>query len=463
MAHIKISKGLDIPIKGKPQGEIQTLHSSGSSIPTAPKQLALNVTAFEGVKFKVLVNVGETVKIGQPLLEDKSSPGRMFCSPAAGVVAEVRRGHRRVIKSIVIDVAAHEEHYRTEHASLEKSSAAELIEAFKLAGIFAHIRVRPFNRLADPSKQPRSIFVKALESAPFAPPAELQVLGHEKEFQIGLDALAKLTSGPVHLIYRKDSPCSAFTEAKNVQRHTAEGPHPIGTASVHIQYLDPIKSTEDVIWTVDVHDVIAIGHFISTGHYLIERVISIAGPGILPDRVGYYRVREGMPVAALVSGRLPVEDSVRLISGDPLMGQKVEADDFLGFDHFVFCAIPENNHREFLHFFGVGKEKYSFSKAYLSGHLNNTHREYDFTTNQHGEHRAFIDSTLYDEVMPLPISTMTLVKAVMAEDYDLAAQLGLMTVDSEDFALPTFVCQSKIEMSEIIKEGLRQYAHDVLS
>ena len=93
-------------------------------------------------------------------------------------------------------------------------------------------------------------------------------------------------------------------------------------------------------------------------------------------------------------------------------------------------------------------------------HFDNRYREYEFTTNQHGEHRAFVDSTLYDQVMPLDIATMPLVKAVMAEDYEAAESLGLLEVDSEDFALPTFVCPSKMEMTEIMKKGLKHYAKE---
>lgn len=151
-----------------------------------------------------------------------------------------------------------------------------------------------------------------------------------------------------------------------------------------------------------------------------------------------------------------------MISGDPLTGEKTTVEDFLGYDHFAFCAIKENFQREFLSFFRLGVDKYSFSRAYLSGHLNPEGREYHFTTNQHGEHRAFIDSSLYDEVQPLDVPTMLLVKAVMAEDFDLAETLGLLEVDSEDFALPSFVCPSKIEMIDIIRQGLKRYSREVL-
>lgn len=458
MTHLKITKGLDIPILGKPHGPVQELIGSGSASPIQPTTIALDLRPFEEVKFKILVKPGDVVTIGQPLAEDKSSPGRLFCSPAGGIIKEVRRGYKRSLLDIVIEVASKEEFYKHSTISISQATREQMIGALLAGGLFAHIHSRPFNRLADPSKSPRTIFVKAVESAPFVPPAELQVTGHEEEFQAGLTALSKLTTGSVNLVYRADSNNSAFTQAKDVQKHTIEGPHPIGTHSLHIQSIDPIQSIDDIIWTLNVNDVIAIGHLLTKGHYYTDRIISIAGPGVLPERVGYFKGRMGLPISSLTSGRL-VKGPTRFVSGDPLMGKKVTMDDYLGFYHDTFCVIPENTHREFLHFFRLGSDKYTFSRAYLSGHLKD--REYFFDTNQHGEHRPFIDSTLYDEVMPLPISTMLLVKAVMAEDFERAEKLGLLDVDSEDFALPTFVCPSKMEMTDIIKNGLNLYAKDL--
>jgi Na+-transporting NADH:ubiquinone oxidoreductase subunit A len=246
-----------------------------------------------------------------------------------------------------------------------------------------------------------------------------------------------------------------------VAKHTAEGPHPIGNQSLHIQKIDRISAPDKWIWTLNAHDVVSIGHLLLNGRYFVDKVISIAGPGILSDRVGYFKARRGCPVSELIAGRIQ-KGPLRFISGDPLTGHKVDIDDFLGFYDYVFAVIPENTKREFLHFFGIGSDKYTFSRAYATGHFDNRDREYDFTTNQHGEHRSFIDSTLYDKVMPLEVPTMLLVKAVLAEDYDLADSYGLLEVDSEDFALPTFVCPSKMEMTEIIKKGLKQYSKEIL-
>lgn len=459
MVHIKVTKGLDIPITGKPSGTIKTLIPAGQASPNAPSQIALPLRAFEDIKFRLLVKPGDVVKIGQPLAEDKATPGRMFVSPAAGVVKDIKRGLKRILQEIVIEVSAREESVVFPSMDPAKATREEITERLLSGGAFSFIRSRPFNLLADLHKTPRSIFVKAIESAPFTPPAELQVVGHEKEFQAGLKALVKLTDGPVHLVYRKGSSCKAFLEAEGIQHHTAEGPHPVANHSVHIQRIDPIRSADDVLWTVTALDVVTIGHLLTQGRFYTERVISIAGPGVLPGKAGYFQARIGCPIASLIAGRIG-KGAMRFVSGDPLMGQKVTAEDFLEYYHTVFCVIPENTEREFMHFFRPGMDKYTFSRAYLSGHLDNTHREYAFTTNQHGEHRAFIDSTLYDKVMPLKVPTMLLVKAVMAEDYELADTLGLLEVDSEDFALPTFVCPSKMEMTEIIKKGVKQYAHD---
>ncbi len=329
-----------------------------------------------------------------------------------------------------------------------------MIARFKESGLFSKIRQRPFNILANPDKTPRSIFVKAIETAPFVPPAEMQVKGNEQAFQTGLGALTKLTEGPVHLVYKQDSDFSSFIHAKDVQKHTIEGPHPAGTHSVHIHYLDPIKSPQDIVWTLNAHDVVVIGKLLLEGRYYNERVIGIGGPGILQDRTGYFKVFEGLPINTLISGRLE-KGHFRLISGDPLTGKKVFSNDFLGFAHYAFSAIPEYEDRKFLYFMLPGFNRYSFSRAYPSGHFSNANSTYDFTTSLHGEPRPFVDATLYDKVMPMRIPTMHLTKAILAEDYPLAETYGLLEVDSEDFALATFVCPSKMEMTEIIKNGLK--------
>lgn len=457
MAHIKIKKGLDIPIEGKPEGKIQSVLADGREV--LPSYLSLNLNPFTNIRCNLLVKVGDQVKIGQPICVDKACPGRMFVSPATGVIKEFRRGLKRRLLNIVIEADREEKEVLHPPMDVGRASKEEIIERLKLGGLFAHIRKRPFNFLADPQKTPRAIFVKAVESAPFAPPFEMQVEGWEQAFQVGLDALKGLTEGPVHLVYKKDCQFTPFTGAEGVEKHTVEGPHPVGNLSLHIHYLSPIKHPEEVIWTLNAHDVVGVGLMLLEGRYFTDRVISIAGPGVLPEKRGFYRVRAGYPIEELIAGRIQ-EGHQRLISGDVLTGQQVEPQDFLEFYHFGFCVVPESLKREFLHFFRLGTGKFTASGAYASGHLKG--KEYNFTTNLHGEERAFVIGSPYDRVMPMAIPVMALIKAIMAEDYDLAEELGLLEVDAEDFALPTFVCPSKIEMVDIVSQGLQAHAQEVL-
>jgi Na+-transporting NADH:ubiquinone oxidoreductase subunit A len=449
---IVVKKGLDIPLAGRPEGSPQRL--------PPPNQIALNLDPFDDIRFKVHVKVGESVKIGQPVVESKACPGQMFVSPAGGVVTEIRRGLKRRLLAVIIrlnDPETFEEHGGLDHT---RASREEILEFFMRSGLFPHIRLRPFDLIPDPKFFPRDIFVTAIETRPFTPSFEMQVAGHEAYFQAGLDTLAKLTSGKVHLAYSDKSVCPAFTQAGNVEKHAVVGPHPAGTSSLHIHAIAPIRKPDDYVWSLSAIDAITIGMMMLKGRYFTDRIISIAGNGVLEGKRGFFTARMGYPIKDLIASRIP-NQFCRLISGDPLTGIKVEPEDFMGFSHTCFSIIPQNTQREAFHFLRLGLDKFSATRTYFTGHVKPPAEGYPFTTNQHGEERAFIDSAVYERVMPLRIPTMHLIKAILSEDFELAQQLGLLEVASEDFALPAFICPSKIEMMEIVKEGLHRYAKEM--
>ena len=449
---IIVKKGLDIPIAGKPVGSPQP----------SPRahQIALNLDPFEDTRFKVLVKVGESVKIGQPLVESKAVAGQMFVSPAGGVVAEIRRGLKRRLLDIIINVDEHETYAEYGKLDLNKATREEILDLFMRSGLFPHIRLRPFNLIPHPKFLPRDIFITAFETRPFLPSFEMQVEGNEGYFEEGLRALTKLTSGKVHLVYSEKSTSPAFTQASGVEKHTATGPHPAGSSSVHIHTIAPIRKPDDYVWSLNALDVVVIGKMVSEGRYFTPRIISIAGTGILEGKREFLLGRVGLPIKELIADRLS-NQPLRLISGDPLTGTSVDANDFMSFYASGFSAIPENTTREPFHFFKLGKDKYTATRTYLTGHIQPPKEGFSFTTNQHGEERAFIDGAVYDRVMPMRIPTMHLVKAIICEDFELADQLGLLEVVPEDFALPTFICPSKIEMVSIVKQGLQRYAKEM--
>lgn len=450
---IVVRKGLNIPLAGQPTGTPQHL-------PNPPTQIALNLAPFDEIRFKVYAKVGDAVKIGQPLVESKEVPGQMFVSPAAGVVQEIRRGVKRRLLDIIIQPADQEQYEEQGGLDYKGSSRDEILDFFMRRGLFPHIRLRPFNLLPDPKFPPRDIFVTACETRPFTPPHEMQVEGHEPYFQAGLETLTKLTPGRVHLVYSAESRYAPFTHAEHVEKHLVSGPHPAGMSSVHIHKIAPIRSPTDYVWTLSAIDVVTIGKMVLEGKYFTDRIIAIAGGGVVEHKRGFFRARLGYPIKELIAGRI-INQPLRLISGDPLTGMEVTQDDFMGFADTCFSLIPEQSEREPFHFLKLGTEKYTATRTYLTGLKPPPEEGYHFTTNQHGEERAFIDSAIYDKVMPMRIPTMHLIKALLAEDFELAQQLGLLEVVPEDFALPAFICPSKIEMIAIVKQGLDRFAKEM--
>lgn len=392
---------------------------------------ALDLSPFD-IRFTLLKKVGERVRIGEALAEDKALPERKFVSPASGTIEEVIRGEKRRVLFIVVRVEGEE---RVTHEG-------ELIPRMLAAGFFAHIKKRPCDLLADPKKMPRSIFIRAIESAPFAPSPQMIAKGRDEDLASGLTALQALA--PVHFVTREGE-----FENVDANRHIARGPHPIASPSIHIEAIDPISDRHDVVWTLSLQDVLGIGQLMREGTYDTRRVVGLGGA---MDKRGFFEMHAGYPIGSL-------GHAGRLISGDPLMGI---AQDYLGFDHNVTCAIEEAPvKREFLHFFRPGLRKFTHSKAYVSGFIRPKHPK--FTTHQHGEERPFIDGSVYEKVMPLKVSTMHLIKALLAEDYEQAEAMGLLEVAPLDFALATFVCPSKIEMTEIVARGLKVYADQYLT
>ncbi|MCH9704156.1 MAG: NADH:ubiquinone reductase (Na(+)-transporting) subunit A, partial [Chlamydiae bacterium] len=279
---IRIKRGLDLPFpKSKP---VQTTLSK-------PKRLALNLDPFDAIRFKLHVKVGDHVKLGEPIAENKAIAGQMFLSPASGTVVELKRGLKRRLLDVVIEVDEKEELYQHEPP---KEGKEELLEFFLRAGVFPHIRLRPFDLVADPTHLPRAIFVRAVESRPLSQEIVVEQ-ENERYFAKGLEALGQIAA--VHLVYREKSSCPAFVKAEGVEKHTVMGPHPAGNSSVHIHHILPIKSAHDYTWTIDTVGVVTIGKLLLDHTYFVDRTIQLEGPGVSQSAI--FKARMGYPIADL--------------------------------------------------------------------------------------------------------------------------------------------------------------------
>ncbi len=438
---IRIKKGLDIKLVGE-AAQITTELPLGGVFAIQPDD-------FHGVIPKILAKEGTEVKAGQALFYSKSDERILFPSPVSGKVSEIVRGARRKVLAIKITADAQQQYKDFGKKDVDAMSGEEVKNHLFASGCWPFVKQRPYDVVADPSQAPKSIFVSAYASAPLAADYDYALKGKEAELQAALTALTKLTTGKVHVSVAKSSTSSPLKGMKGVELHNVSGPHPVGNVSTQIAQIDPISKGE-VVWVVTPQDLVVIGELLLTGKFNAKRTIALAGSKFAKPQ--YVSAIAGSNIGALVKGNLEA-DNARVISGNVLSGLQVNEEGFLGYYENIVTAIPEGNDYEF---FGWNKpvfNKVSTSRAFTFSWLN-PKKKYDLNTNTNGEHRAFVVTGSYEEVFPLDIYPMQLLKACKYQDLDEMEGLGAYEIAPEDFALTEFICVSKQPHQKIIREGL---------
>lgn len=437
---IKLKKGLNIKLKGKADDVLKDAKAS--------ETYAIKPTDFDGLTPKLVVKVDDKVKAGSTLFYDKYRPEVQFTSPVSGQVVAIHRGERRRILEVVVKADKKIEYEQFIKANPKMLKREDIIKNLLDSGLWPFIRQRPYSIIANPEDKPKAIFVTGFDSAPLAPYFNFVVKGEEKSFQLGLDALKKLTDGEVHLNLHYKEKTKVFSEAKNVRINRFKGKHPAGNVGIQIHHLDPINKG-DVAWCLSALDVILIGRLFDKGVYDATRRIALAGSEVEDPQ--YYKTMVGASIENIVRKNIK-RDNVRYISGNVLTGTKIDKKGYLGFYDSMVSVIREGDFYEFLGWATPGIGKYSASRSFLSWLTPD--KKYKLHTNLNGGERAFVMSGQYDNVLPMDILPVFLLKSIMAEDIEQMERLGIYEVAEEDFALCEFVCTSKMEVQELIRKGL---------
>lgn len=438
---IKIRKGLDINLKGKADKVFIK--------PDRAEKYAMKPVDFPGLVAKLAVREGDKVKAGSPLFFDKNRPDIQFTSPVSGEVTDIVRGERRKLLEIIVQSDQKEEYEQFEQGDPKDLSREKVVENLLKSGLWPTIIQRPYGIIANPEDTPKAIFISAFDKAPLAPDYDFVVKDSEKEFQAGIDALSKLTKGKIHLGINDDYPASkVFTKAKGVEITSFRGPHPAGNVGIHIHHIDPIARGE-IAWTVNPQHVISIGRLFLNGTYDLSKVIALAGSEV--NRPRYYKLTGGAQITNILKDNV-TEGNNRYISGDVLTGSKIARNGYLGFYDSQITVIPEGDYHEFLGWAKPGFNKFSHSHSFFSWLQKD--REFTLDTNENGGKRAYVVSGEYEKVLPMDIYPVHLIKAIMVEDIDLMEQLGIYEVIEEDMALCEFVCTSKTDVQQILRDGI---------
>lgn len=440
---IKIRKGLDINLIGE----------ADKVVVDAPraKTYALKPADFHGVVPKMVLKVGEKVKAGGVVFKNKYNMDVNFVSPVSGTLKDIVRGAKRRILSVVIEADDVDEYETINVPSMDSLDAVGAKQFLMSSGLWPLIKMRPLDVIAKPSDAPLAIYISGFDSAPLSADYDYTLHGKDKEFQAGVDVLKKLTSGPVHLTLKNGMADNALKGVKGCQINSISGPHPAGNVGVQIHHIKPLNKGE-VVWTVNAQDVALIGQTALTGKYDATRMFALTGENAKNRK--YYRALMGTEVSTLTNGNIEGENS-RIISGNPLTGTTVTAEDHIGHYDSSITVLQEGNEYKFFlgnGWLGLGFGRFSTSRAY-PGWLTPS-KKWKVDTNLNGEERAFVVTEQYEKVFPFNIYPVQLVKAAITNDIDKLEQLGIYEVAPEDFALCEVVCTSKIASQKHIREAL---------
>lgn len=438
---IKISKGLDISLKGSAEKVLAKFPLSAD--------YAVKPIDFQGLTPKLSVKEGDAVLAGTPLFVDKYRPDIQFVSPVSGTVKEIVRGDKRKLLAVTLTPAAEQHYLRHDIKPLDSLLREELIAFMLESGVWPFIRQRPYGIVAKPDDKPKAVFISCFDTAPLAPDIEYILTGEAEAFQKGIDILHKLCD-KIH-IGTTESPSanSIIPKIKGVTTHAFSGPHPAGNVGVQLHHLSPLNKGE-VVWTITPQHVVSLGRLFLKGIYDVAKIVALVGSEVKRPR--YFRIIDGANIA-VIHEQLNNNKPARYISGNVLTGTNVGANGHLGFYDSMITVIPEGEHHEFLGWANPFRmKKYSVSRSYFSWIFPK--KEYSLDTNINGGQRAFVMTGEYEKVLPMDIYPVYLLKAILAEDIDKMEQLGIYEVIEEDLALCEFVCTSKIDVQDILRRGI---------
>ena len=350
---------------------------------------------------------------GGPLFIDKNHPEVKFVSPVSGVVTSVERGARRKVLNIVVEAAAEQDYEEFGKKDVSKLDGEAVKAALLEAGMFAFMKQRPYDVIADPTVAPRAIFISAFDSNPLAPDFEYVLKGEEANFQTGLDALAKIAKTYLGISIKQKS--TALTQAKNVTVTVFDGPNPAGNVGVQINHVAPVVKGETV-WTIGAEAVIFIGRLFNTGRVDLTRTVAVTGSEVV--KPAYCKLKVGALLTHVFAGNVTKDKELRYISGNVLTGKQVKPNGFLGAFDSQLTVIPEGDDiHEMLGWIMPRFNQFSVNRSYFSWLMGNK-KEYVLDARIKGGERHMIMSGEYDKVFPMDILPEFLIKAIIAGDID---------------------------------------------
>lgn len=444
MPLLKLAKGHQPRITGKPAPNLTAL---GQPTHVAEVPLAIHL-----MKPRLLVKQGETVRLGQPIVQDKNNPAITLAAPGGGTVREIRFGPRRIIEHIAIELAADEnpvQHPTYTKNKIESLSRETIVEALLTAGMWPLFQALPFRNMADPETIPPAIWVWTEDMEPFGPDPELYLTGAMDDFNLGLTILKQLTENVSVALHQRHQSLSDQITNNNIFQFN--GHYPAGDPGVLV-YQTKKTAAENSSWYIYGQDVLRIARLFRTGVYPTEKIVAVGGGAA--TATGHFKTRVGIGVDHLLANRFS-DPNLRHLAGGIFQGRRVAADSYLGVRETALTVLPEGNTKEFMALFNPGWNKPTYSKAFVSC-LNSGDQK--FNCNLHGGERACVACMYCADVCPVQILPHLTYKAILAGEVEEFLAHGLL--DCVECGLCSYVCPSKIELTERLMAAKVAYLNE---
>lgn len=438
MISIKVKKGYDLKIAGKPSQEVEE-RSAPTSVAYLPEKIPY-------IKPRLKVRVGDEVKLGTVLFEDKRNADVVFRSPGGGTVADIKFGPRRVLQQIVIDLDEDEQAEalpaitESELAGMDRE---KLVQAIMNGGLWALIRELPFRDYAAPEYKPPIIIVALNNLDPFNPDPSVYLQGQQDLFDYGLKVLGKLAD---KVYVTAGGPVSSDVQSRLT--HHVSGCFPADDPGVLLYYAKT-SPAENRSWFISGQDLLLLAALLKNGRFPTERMMAIGGSAIQDKK--HIKTRLGAPLKYLTAG-LGAAAEARFVTGGLFRGFKNSRDAFMGLFETALTLLPEGDTEEFLGFAKPGFSKPSHSRTFFSFF---NRKPLESNCNRGGGLRACVNCGYCAEVCPVNILPQYTLKSIVADEVEESLKLGLL--DCVECGLCSYVCPSKIELKSILKEAKDAY------
>ena len=432
---IKTNKGLDLPISGNPSLDVD--------FSTSINSIAILGTDFVGLKPTMMVDEGDTVLSGQKLFENKKNPGTYITAPLSGVIKSINRGDKRRFLSLIIETDD-----SLDLLNFDLNDYSSPIDFLVDSGALAYFRTRPYNRMPIPSELPSAIFINACDTNPLSIDPHELIKFDQDLFNQGLKFIQSINGDIKTFCSYQNNDFDKSVEG--VSYNQFKGPHPAGLVGTHIHFLYPVGQNRSV-WTISWQEVISLGYLLHNNNLRSDKNVTIGGPNTYDPKI--LKVKHGSNLSELTAGK--IFDNSRVISGSVLNGHSGEnVMNYLGsFDNQV-SVLPDESNDILFNWAMPGSTLHSNLPAFISSWIKPI--KFTFNVSMNGGNRAIVPVSSYQEIMPLNILMIQLLKSLVTLDIELGEKLGVLELAPEDLALASYVCPSKYDYQSILDSNLEK-------